>query len=103
MRVDHENNVKSDNRIKNLRLATHAQNCQNVSLKRVNTTGYLGVCKTKTGKYQAQIEASGIHYALGSSFETAEEAAIARDAAAIRLHGQFAKLNALAASEPKKG
>jgi hypothetical protein len=59
-------------------------------------------CATRTGKYQAQIEAFGTHYALGSSFATAEEAALARDAAAIRLHGEFAKLN-FAASEPKKG
>jgi hypothetical protein len=102
MRVDHENNRKSDNRIRNLRLATHAQNLQNTGIKRISTTGLLGVSKTKTGRYQAQITAEGAYRSLGT-FDTAEEAARVRDTAAIALHGRFAKLNAAIAAQTKTG
>ena len=47
--LDHINRIKTDNRIKNLRLATHSQNLQNVGLRSDNKSGYKGVswCKRK--------------------------------------------------------
>ncbi len=41
--IDHKNKVRSDNALSNLRLITKAQNQQNLSLDKRNTTGYAGV------------------------------------------------------------
>ena len=55
--IDHINEVKTDNRIGNLRLATHQQNMQNQhSPYSSNTSGYRGVCWCKKkNKWLAQI------------------------------------------------
>lgn len=41
--IDHENGDPSDNKISNLRLKTHAANCQNRGMYSNNTTGTTGV------------------------------------------------------------
>lgn len=41
--IDHINRVKNDNRLCNLREATHSQNHANTGLRSDNTTGYKGV------------------------------------------------------------
>lgn len=45
-----------------------------------------------SGRYQAHITSNLKHKRLGR-FDTAEEAALAYDDAAIALHGEFAKTN----------
>lgn len=59
--IDHKNTIRDDNKIKNLRVATHSQNMQNmIKPSSNNTTGYLGVSwNTKNEKYHAQINANG--------------------------------------------
>ena len=41
--IDHINRVRNDNRIKNLRLATHSQNTRNAKIRIDNKTGVRGV------------------------------------------------------------
>lgn len=88
--IDHINRDRLDNRKSNLRICTHAQNCQNTS-RRGGRSGYRGVRKD-WNRYEAIIVAHGIKYALGR-FDTAREAAEAYNEAAIKYHGEFAVLN----------
>ena len=80
-----------DNRRANLRLATTAQNGHNRGRPSNNTSGFKGVFRNG-GRWVAQIMSRCRRECLGS-FATAEAAARAYDAAALRLHGPFAKLN----------
>lgn len=91
--IDHKNNVKTDNRIKNLRLANHSQNMHNHGKFKTNTSGYKGVYWHKTRKkWMAIIGLNNKLIHIGR-FNTALEAAKAYDEAAIQYHGKFAKLN----------
>lgn len=87
--VDHENHVTLDNRRKNLRPATVPQNRWNQGPNSLNKSGYKGVhLRTLAKPWVAKINRKLIGY-----FRTAEEAARAVDAEAIRTHGEFAWLN----------
>jgi hypothetical protein len=91
--VDHINGDTLDNRRVNLRLATHGQNQHNRGKYRNNKSGYKGVSWDKAaGKWRAQIKFNNKKYNLGR-YHDPIEAALAYDAAAIRLHGAFARLN----------
>ncbi len=91
--VDHVNGDGLDNRRCNLRPADQPRNGQNRGASALNTSGYKGVTWHKGGrKWMAQIVAEGQRYYLGL-FVDPLEAARAYDAAARRLHGQFARLN----------
>ncbi len=90
--VDHINGYKLDNRRSNLRLCSKAQNCHNRKRPITNTSGYTGVSLNNNGRWRADVRADGKLNYLGV-FDSALEAAIARDQAAIRLHKDFARLN----------
>ena len=91
--IDHINGDKTDYRRANLRIATHSQNNQNKGLRRDSTTGYKGVCFDKRSKrFIAYINANKKRTYLGY-FDDKEKAAKAYDEAALRLHGEFARLN----------
>jgi hypothetical protein len=91
--VDHINGNGLDNRRSNLRPATRADNSHNCRIQVNNTSGFRGVswCK-RDQKWIAMIRSNVRQLNLGR-FATAEEAARAYDAAAVRLHGDFARLN----------
>jgi hypothetical protein len=72
--VDHINNNKLDNRLDNLQIITHRENC--VKDKKNGTSKYTGVYLTKSGKYAAVIRNNRKKIHLGS-FMTEIEASIA--------------------------
>jgi len=89
--IDHINEIPSDNRIANLREATHPQNGTRSKARKDNTTsGVLGVYPAGSSRWQAQVQHLGVVHYLGT-FATIKEAKAARDAAALRLHGEFAR------------
>jgi hypothetical protein len=65
--VDHRNCIRFDNRWSNLRIATGAENMQNIRhARRDNTTGYLGVFIDRNKrKYGASITVNGKRQLLG--------------------------------------
>jgi hypothetical protein len=88
--VDHINRNKADNRIENLRLCTNAQNLRNqspVSKKKGKPVGVRWL--TRRNKWAARITFNGTEIHLGC-FNSQEEAAAARLAAAYKLHGDYA-------------
>jgi hypothetical protein len=65
--LDHINQVKSDNRIANLRVVTKSQNCQNRPIRIDNKSGHVGVYwYAAANKWRAQISVNGIKKYLGS-------------------------------------
>lgn len=90
--IDHRNRNPLDNRRENLREATRRQNNRNRMSK--SKCGFRGVYKaTRSERYFAQIrDIEGKNVYLGL-FDSPEQAARAFDAAALKLHGDFAQLN----------
>jgi len=91
--IDHINGDRSDNRWANLREATNTQNQYNQRSARGSASRFVGVsrCK-KSNKWVAYICPEGVKVSLGS-YGTEEEAAKARDQAAVKVFGQYARLN----------
>jgi len=87
--IDHINGDPGDNRISNLREATHGQNLHNQGAYKNNTSGYKGVSWNKgVKKWQALIRHNGkLHY-LGI-FECPKEAHEEYSKAAEKMHGEF--------------
>jgi hypothetical protein len=90
--VDHINGNGLDNRRCNLRLCDARLNGANHKRKCRSRTGFWGVSKRPSGNYHAQITRGGKTIHLGA-FSTPEDAARARDVAAIKEYGEFAALN----------
>jgi hypothetical protein len=82
--IDHINGNRQDNRISNLRVATHAQNLANRFVRKDSESGIKGVRQNKrTGKWQARIE-------LGN-FGSAEDAARAHALITEMAWGEFGR------------
>lgn len=92
--VDHINGNGLDNRRGNLRLATRKQNTRSQNgLYANNTSGFIGVSFSKSNeKWEARISPNGKSIIIGY-FDDKEEAARARDKAALEHFGEFASLN----------
>jgi hypothetical protein len=92
--VDHRNSDSLDNRRCNLRIATRAQNLRNRGkTKRKTSSRYIGVLYEKRYRcWVAKIEHKGKVNWVGS-FKSEVDAAKARDKAAMKYHGEFARLN----------
>lgn len=86
--LDHCNGDRTDNRLSNLRLATQAQNQQNIGMNIRNTSGFKGVRTETFGTYRAKIAGETI-----GSYPTAIDAARAYDAEALSRFGAFARTN----------
>lgn len=86
--LDHINRNKLDNRISNLREATHAENMRNVNIRKHSKSGIKGVRFIK-GKWQARIVLDRVQQHLGV-FNTAEEASAAYVAASRKMFKEFA-------------
>lgn len=94
--VDHINRDRSDNRIENLRGATHSQNQAHRTQVTISKSGYRGVWFDKgTGKWRAGISVDGKGKTIGR-YATKELAAMAYNASAVLHHGEFATLNEVA-------
>ena len=91
--TDHANRRGLDNRRKNLRPASLAQNMQNRKLHKNNSSGFMGVYwSPRRQKWRANINAAGRKIFLGR-YDDLLDAARAYDAAALEHHGDFATLN----------
>ena len=90
--IDHANGIPNDNRLCNLRIATHTQNMANTSKRSDNKSGLKGVtfCSI-SGKWRARIQAGKNRHTLGK-FDTKGRAAVAYAKAALRYHGAFARI-----------
>jgi len=92
-RIDHVDGDSSNNRISNLRQATHSQNMHNRKRCSRNTSGAKGVfwCEHRN-KWRARIGNNGKTQSLGR-YDTIEEAREAYRIAAEKLHGEFSCLD----------
>lgn len=86
--VDHRDQVRTNNRWDNLRLATHGQNGTHKGPNKNNKLGIKGV-RREHNRYVANLWKDGKSVAIGR-FDTAEEASSAYFEAAESLHGEFA-------------
>lgn len=92
-RVDHRDGNGTNNRRRNLRLATQSQNLGNTDKRKTNKSGYKGVSwDRQMGKWVAHITKQYRCIHLGY-FANKEEAARAYNVAARKYHGEFARLN----------
>jgi hypothetical protein len=89
-KIDHKNGNGLDCRKENLRDATNRQQMGN-SKHKLGKSGYRGVHKVHN-RYKALISINNITKHLGY-FDTAQEAALAYDKAAMLHFGEFATLN----------
>jgi hypothetical protein len=87
--VDHRDGDGLNNRRKNLRPATKAQNGQNRPQNKNNTSGFKGVSwHAQRGRWRAQIMVAGRKKSLGL-FDTPEDAHVAYCRASAKFHGAF--------------
>ena len=87
--VDHINNIKTDNRLENLRFVTHAENGGNRLPNKNSKTQSKGVYFNKSSqKYQAYIRVKGVYMYLGL-YKTFEEALRKRMRVANKLFGEY--------------
>lgn len=89
--VDHINGIRSDDRLVNLRVASHSENIQNSKTRSDNVSGLKGANLDKrSGRYKATITVNGKRIHLGT-FGSAMAAHMAYCEAAQQHFGQFAR------------
>ena len=88
--ADHRNGDSIDNRRHNIRACTQAENARNQRRHRDRKNGLPKGVTAKRGKFAAVIMANGVQRYLGS-YETPDLASSAYQAAAVELHGEFAR------------
>jgi hypothetical protein len=94
--LDHKNRNPGDNRIANLRLASHSQNHANTAKRADNKSGFKGVCwSTAANRWRASIKYGSTVKFLGH-FDDPKDAAAAYDAAAKLAFAEFSATNEVA-------
>lgn len=89
--IDHINGITSDNKITNLRPASHSQNMMNRKMQKNNKSGYTGVrWVEKRGKYQARCNFGHKEKFLGY-YESADMAYSAYSRHCKEVYGDFFK------------
>lgn len=79
--IDHINGIRSDNRISNLRVVTHQEQCKNMGVPQDNTSGVMGVYwEKKRKKWCAHIKIRGNKRWLGRFTDLADAAAARKKA-----------------------
>ncbi|ABA79156.1 HNH endonuclease [Rhodobacter sphaeroides] len=91
MTIDHISGDPSDNRLSNIRLARVEENNLNRKIYASNKSGYAGIFKSGN-KFVASIGRGGVNHYLGR-FDDIETAIAVREAAAMRLHGEFRRVH----------
>ena len=90
--IDHINGIPGDNRLDNLREATHAENLRNTKIRTDNSSGVKGVYWSKKDQsWYSQIAIGGKITHLGYR-KTKEEAIAQRQAAEVRIHGEYRRM-----------
>lgn len=93
--VDHINQIKSDNRIINLRECTKSENCRNRALTKANKSGFRGVSwNPARNNWKAGITFDGKRIMLGGfpTPELASAAFLAKEAELLKARAELAQL-----------
>ena len=94
--IDHIDNSPANNRVENLREATHGQNQRNMKKHKGSSSQYKGVSWSKRdNRWVAYIMIDGKNKNLGSFVDEIAAALAYNHAAEIASFGEFAKLNDL--------
>lgn len=91
--IDHIDGTTTNNAWANLRAATESQNMMNAKIRKDNKTGIKGVHamrRATTTRYAANVTVNRRRVRIGT-FDTLEEAAEKRLAAASQVYGEFAR------------
>lgn len=92
---DHINMDKLDNRVCNLRVVSHSENMRNRTKQKNNTSGFKGVSWNGQRKeYDVRIGVNNKQVWIGY-FKDLGIAVQAYDEAALKYHGEFARVNTL--------
>lgn len=94
--ADHKDGNTWDNRRSNLRICNRSQSNANRCRRSDSRAPYRGITQTPSGRWLAQIMAEKKFTRIGL-FDTPEAAAMAYDKKAVELHGEFARINNIAA------
>ena len=87
--VDHIDNNKLNNHIKNLRYATCSENSYNTKINKCNTSGIKGIYWNKSHK-KWHVQITLIKKMHIGFFDNLEDAKRANEEARLRLHGEYA-------------
>lgn len=79
--IDHINGIRSDNKISNLRVVNPSENAKNQRLPKNNTSGRIGVSKTRNNNWQASIKVNRkvMHLGTFKDFTAACDARLAAE------------------------
>jgi hypothetical protein len=89
LEIDHINRLRNDNRIENLRLATHSQNTRNANIRTDNKTGVRGVSWHKQSRSWYAYVHNG-HKRVGLGYHKTFGAAVAARTEAEERYGYAA-------------